>query len=142
MTAAAIHSGRRLAEALMTATATIYRRTGERRDGIRVVAQWSVVYTGRAKLQTYEAYEQTPGGSSGATVTVQRSHLHLPVGAYSPEPGDVARMDTSRDPHMVGRLWRVTTRWPAKEHATAYRASVEELIGDDLTTFESGEVIP
>lgn len=126
----------------MTATATVYRRTGERRDGIRVVAQWSVVYTGRAKVQTYEAYEQTPGGSSGATVTVQRSQLHLPVGAYSPEPGDVARLDTSRDPHMVGRLWRVTTRWPAKEHATAYRASVEELIGDDLTTFESGEVIP
>lgn len=126
----------------MTATATIYRRTGERRDGIRVVAQWSVAYAGRCKVQTYEGYEQTPGGSSGATVTVQRSQVHVPVGAYSPEPGDVARVDDSRDPHMIGRLWRVTTRWPVKEHATAYRASVEELIGDDLTAFESGEVIP
>ena len=130
------------AEALMTATATIYRKTGQTRDGVRLVAVWTVVYTGRCKVQTYEGYEQTPGSSSGATVTVQRSQIHVPVGAYSPEPGDVARLDTSRDPHMIVRLWRVTTRWPVKEHATAYRASAEELIGDDLTTFESGEVIP
>lgn len=124
------------AEALMTATATIYRKTGQTRDGVRLVAVWTAVYTGRCKVQTYEAHEQQQGTQSGATATAQRSQVHVPVGAYSPEPGDVVKLTASRDPHMVGRLWRVVVRWPAKEHATAYRAHVDELLGDDLAAFE------
>ena len=134
-TTAAVLAGRRMAEALMTATATIYRKTGQTRAGARLTATWVAVYTGRAKIQTYEAHEQTQGTQTGASATVQRSQVHVPVGAYMPEPGDVVRLTGSRDPLMIGRLWRVVTRWPAKEHATAYRAHVDELLGDDLAEF-------
>ena len=91
VTAAAVQSGRRLAEALMTATATVYRRTGERRDGIRVVAQWSVAYAGRCKVQTYEGYEQTPGGSSGATARYTSSMTRTAAPTWAAGPAGGAR---------------------------------------------------
>lgn len=133
---AALPELRRQAESLMTATATIYRKTGQSRDGVLVTALWTVAYEGRCKIQTYEPHEQPVGTQTGASATVQRSQVHVPVGDYMPEPGDVVKLTDSRDPHMIGRLWRITVRWPAKEHATAYRAHVDELLGDDMADFE------
>jgi hypothetical protein len=127
---------RRAAESLMTASCQVYRKTGSRRDGVRVVAVWELVYEGRAKVQTYEGHERTVGGVTGASTVEQRSSLHVPVGAFRPMPGDVARITASTDPLMVGRLWRIVQQYPVKEHATAYRAFVDELVGDSLAEFE------
>ena len=129
------------AAALMTATCAVYRKTGTRRDGVRIVALWEQVYEGRCKVQTYEGHERPVGGSGGATSVEQRSTLHIPVGSFAPLPGDVVAMTASTDPLMVGRLWRITQQYPVKEHATAYRAFLDELVGDLLAEFESAEVV-
>lgn len=129
------------AEALMTGSCVVYRKTGTRRDGVRIVALWETVYEGRCKLQTYEGHEQTVGGQTGATAVVQRSSVHVPVGSFLSEPGDVARLTGSRDPLLLGRMFRITQRYPVKEHATAYRIFVDELVGDELAEFEQGVVV-
>ena len=133
---------RRAAESLMTASCQVYRKTGTRRDGARIVALWELVYEGRAKMQTYEGHERTVGGATDSTAVEQRSAIHVPVGAFRPMPGDVARLTSSTDPLMVGRLWRITQQYPVKEHATAYRAFIDELVGDLLAEFEQAEVTP
>lgn len=125
----------------MTATCAVYRKTGTRRDGVRIVALWEQVYTGRCKVQTYEGHERTVGGATSATSVEQRSTLHIPVGSFTPLPGDVVAMTASTDPLMVGRMWRITQQYPVKEHATAYRAFLDELVGDLLAEFESAEVV-
>ena len=139
---AAVRAGRARAESLMTAHCAVYRKVDSRREGVRVISVWKAVYSGRCKIQTYEGHERTVGGAGGATNVEQRSTLHAPVGAFRPLPGDVAQMTVSQDPLMVGRLWRITQQYPVKEHATSYRAFVDELVGDALIEFEQGEVSP
>lgn len=104
----------------------------------RPVPEMVTVYDGKAKLQTYEGYEQS--GTAGPASTVsQRMTLHLPVGAYMPLPGDVATCVASSDPLLVGRVVRLAQAWPAKEHATSYRAFVDEVIDE---TIGGGDVNP
>lgn len=87
----------------------------------------STVYEGRGKLQSYEGNESR-AGVEGSSVTVQRLSIHFPVGAFTPEPGDMATCTASTDPAIVGRVFRVAQLWPVKEHATAYRVAVDEVI--------------
>lgn len=138
---ALLQQARMAAAALMTASCQVHRKTGTRRDGARIVALWELVYEGRCKMQTYEGHERTVGAATDATAVEQRSAIHVPVGAFRPMPGDVATITASTDPLMVGRLWRITQQYPVKEHATAYRAFVDELVGDLLAEFEQ-EVAP
>jgi len=131
--AAALLDMRAAAESLMTATWQIERQRVE--DGRPVVAVVNhkslpvrdVIYEGRAKLQTYEGHEVAlPAGPS--TVVQQRMALHLPAHAVRPLPGDIATCLASTDPLMVGKRVRVVQAAPFKEHATAYRVFVDELV--------------
>lgn len=84
------------------------------------------LYTGRAKVQTYEAQESNPE-AGGATMTVQRYAVHIPVGSYAPEVGHVVEITAAAlDPHMAGRRYRVVALLH-KTMATAYRLGVEEV---------------
>lgn len=81
------------------------------------------VYSGRAKVQTFEAYEQNPEAGE-FSYTVQRYYVHVPVGSYAPAVGDVVRIDAARlDPNLTGREFRVVALLH-KSLATAYRLAV------------------
>lgn len=84
------------------------------------------VYAGKAKLTSYEAHESS-SMSGGRVITTQRMSLHVPVGSYEAQVGDLATVTESTDPLLVGRTVRVTQQAPYKEHATAYRVFVDEV---------------
>ena len=87
----------------------------------------STVYTGPARVQTYEPQEGTPE-VAGATVTVQRYSVHVPVGSFAPTVGMVVTVTASAlDANLVGRVFRVVALLH-KTAATAYRLSVEEVL--------------
>lgn len=107
---------RRRALALMTDTCTLTRVT-VRRQGGRDVRVEETIYTGRCKVQTYEAYESTPE-AGGHTYTVQRYRLDLPVDAGPARVGDVAKVDRFHRPFRVaGEM--------DKTHLTAQRLPVD-----------------
>lgn len=115
------------AESLMLDTCTIIHPTGTDTDpdtGV-VVVTGPTVYTGKAKVATYEAQESNP--EAGESVrTVQRYALHIPVGSYAPEIGDVATVTAAAlDPNLTGRRYRIAALLH-KTLATAYRLGVTE----------------
>ena len=126
--AAFVAEGRAEAEALMTARWRIERETGETEIvDYEVIPIRRLVYDGIGKLQTYEGHETT-SNAGPSTVVVQRMSLHLPVGPYRCEPGDLATCISSHDPLLVGRRFRLVQGYPVKEYATAYRIFVDELL--------------
>jgi hypothetical protein len=130
----AVMRGRRAAERNMTDRCVIRRPTGETTTDpvtYEVTPVYEVVYEGRCKYQTYQAYESSRE-SAGATVTTQRSTLHLPVGALRTLPGDVVTCVASVDPLMVGSSARIAQEAPSKSHATAYRVFIDENIGEEV----------
>lgn len=97
----------------------------------------SVVYSGRCRVQTYEPYEKTPE-AGGAVSVVQRYSLHVPVGSFFPEVGQVAIVTAAAlDPALVGRQYRVTGLLH-KSQATAYRLLVDEYVGESIV-WDDGE---
>ena len=67
----------------------------------------SMVYAGRAKIQTYEPYE-SERTSAGATVTTQRYHVHVPVDSGPYEVGDLIKIvESPTMPHLVGDEFRL-----------------------------------
>ena len=86
------------------------------------------VYEGPAKRQSYEGYETAlPAGSS--TVTLMRTALHFPIGAFAARDGDLCVCVSSQvDPHMVGRVLVIKQDVPFKTLATAYRCFTDELL--------------
>jgi hypothetical protein len=123
----ALRAGRALAERMMVDHVVIRRITGERTDRItgKVTPLTEAVYTGKCKLQSYEGYEQSRD-TAGVQYTVQRLSIHLPVGAYRINVGDVAEIVTSTiDPLLVGRQLRLVSEAPFKTFATAYRVFVD-----------------
>jgi len=92
----------------------------------------TAVYTGRCKVQTSQAQEANPE-AGGATYTVQRYSVHVPVpetnAGYKPVVGHVVTITAVHaqgDPHLVGRQYRVVAP-PHKTLPTAYRLAVEEM---------------
>ena len=127
---ATLRRGRRAAEALMSSTVEVRRFTGETTiddDTLIETPVYNTVYSGRAKIASYEAFEQTPE-SAGGVVTVVRLRVDFPVGSFIAKPGDEAHVlsDTS-DPLLGGRRFRLTVTAPYKSHATAYRIAAEEV---------------
>lgn len=111
----------------MLDTCLIRRVVGETtdRETGKVVPLYDDVYTGKCKLQSYEGYEQEKNTAETA-LTVQRMSVHLPVGAYRINVGDVVEIAASRmDPLLVGRKFRITQEAPFKTFATAYRVFVD-----------------
>lgn len=85
----------------------------------------SVVYTGKAKVQTYEAFEKQPE-VGGGTATVQRYAVHLPIADYVPRVGDVVTVTAATlDANLVGRRY-VVQGLLHKSFATSYRLLVDD----------------
>ena len=121
---AAIMQGRRMAERLMVDSWVVYKLDMNDVDPLTGEAVRVIVYEGKAKLTSYEGYEQTPE-VVGHTSTVQRMSLHLPVGPYRPQVGHVAVCVESLDPNLIGTQYRMTQDAPFKTFATAYRVFVD-----------------
>ncbi len=126
----ALSEGRRLAESLMVDTCVVTREDPNAEPNpVTGVVPRVTVYTGRAKSQTYEAYEQTPE-SAGQRVTVQRYATHFPVGSFRPMVDDVVEWtDCPMDPSRVGIRERITAPF-SKTLATAQRVFVDRLAED------------
>lgn len=129
----ALAMGREAAAELMTSSCTIVRKGTPVTDGDgdvttpETLVYGTVAKPGRCKVQTYEAQESTPE-AGGATVTVQRYRLDIPVGSYAPRIGDVATIRAeTRDPQLVGRKFRIAALLH-KSQATAYRLGVKEVL--------------
>lgn len=117
----------------MVDTWSVRRLTGEMvtNPDFTVTPESVEVYRGKAKLQTYEGHETTVT-SAGATVSIQRSSLHVPVGAFRSQPGDIATCVESLDPLLEGRQFRIVQDYPVKTMATSYRMFVDEAGGDPV----------
>jgi len=138
--ALALSMGRSVAEELMADTCTIGRPTGDPvTDPVTGVVStpltqvypdpsWPADHRwkhGPCMVQTYEAQEHNPE-AGGATFTVQRYTVKVPVGSFAPKIGDVIDMTTAGfDPNLVGRRYRVVALLH-KTRATQYRLGVEE----------------
>ena len=121
---------RKQAESLMSTTVSVRRYTGETTmDDLGVeTALFDVVYEGKAKIASYEAYESTPDVAGFPRVVV-RSRCDFPVGSFAAEAGDeVHVVADSDDPLLAGNVLRLAAPAPFKSHATAYRVPVEEVV--------------
>jgi len=96
------------AERMMTSTVTITRlgepvwdeEAGDYTDAL------TTVYTGRCKVQTFQAFEAEPE-AGGAQRVIQRYYLHVPVTAGVFLPGDRAEVTASANPLLVGNVYVV-----------------------------------
>lgn len=116
------------AESMMVSTCEVHRLGTPVTDPDtgQVTTPSAVVYAGRCRVQTYEAQESNPE-VGGATLTVQRYAVHVPVGSFEPAIGDVVEAITGvMDPNLTGRRYRVVALLH-KSLATAYRLGVEEV---------------
>lgn len=115
------------AESLMLDTCTIVRLgelVTDPNTGATTPSE-TTLYTGKAKVQGLDPQESNPE-AGGATLTVQRYRVDVPVGAYVPGIGDVVRITAAAlDPNLAGRSYRVVALLH-KTLATAYRLAVEE----------------
>lgn len=123
---AVTRNGRELAERNMLDTCLVRNVTGSTTDGDgNVVPTYSTAYTGKAKVQTFEAYEQAKE-VGGFDASIQRYSLHVPVGSFRPEIGQFVVMTAcALDPNLVGREFRVVALLH-KTASTAYRLGIEE----------------
>lgn len=120
----ALEAGRRMAESLMVDSVSVSRPTGAV-DPITGKPVTTVVYVGRAKVQTYEAFEKQPD-LGGGTVTIQRYTIHVPVGGYVPRVHDVVTVTAATlDAQLVGRRY-VVSGLLHKSYATSYRLLVDD----------------
>lgn len=125
----ALYEGRRMAESLMLDSCTVTRADPDGDPDPWGGEPRTTVYTGRAKSQTFQAYEQTPQ-SGEAQITVQRYYVHFPVGAFVPQVDDVIEWTSCPlDPSRVGTKERVTAPF-SKTLATATRVSTDRIAGD------------
>jgi hypothetical protein len=124
---ALINSGRRAAERLMLDHITIDRVTSPAADPMtgKDIPEYMRVYEGKGKIQSFAGYEESREVISHSAV-VQRMTVHLPVGAYQASVGDVVTIvDSTVDPMLNGRKFRITQEAPIKTFATAYRIFVD-----------------
>lgn len=132
---AALPGLRRHAESLMTERVVVRRPTGQTTldpETFVEVPVYDVVYQGRAKSQTYEAYE-TNTEVAGATAVVSRVRYDFPVGAFKSRPGDITTtVECPTDPMLVGRSVRLANEAPVKTHATAYRVFADLNVGEEV----------
>src|SRR5690606_15286653 len=96
------------------------------RDPITNERPLMTVYTGKAKSQTYEAHEVADIAGGHLRIT-QRYAAHFPVGAFSPQVGDLITWTASaHNPNLVGRVDRVAAPFD-KSLQTATRVFVDRV---------------
>lgn len=124
-----VAAGRVAAEREMRDACTVKTVTSSTNQTTGVVTDTysAALYSGKCKVQTYEAQESNPQ-AAGATYTVQRYSVHVPVGAFVPAVGQVITITAAAlDAGLVGRAYRVVALLH-KTAATAYRLGVEEVV--------------
>ena len=116
----------------MVDACTVVRVTGQPgavvddETGQRAPAPTATVYSGKCRIQSFEAYEYTP--DSGEHVyTVQRYSIHLPITADVAVDDQLSVTAAQLDPNLVGRSYRVVALLH-KTFATANRAAVAEIL--------------
>lgn len=122
-----LNRGRRAAEALMTDHVQIRRVVGSTVDPLtgEDAPEYTTVYEGKAKLNSFEGYEASREVVLHSSVT-QRMSIHIPVGSYRSSVGDVVKIvSSSTDPMLEGREFRITQEAPFKTYSTAYRIFVD-----------------
>lgn len=126
----ATEAGRALAARYMTQTGTtvsIGRNTGAL-DPVTYEPVPTVLYTGPARVQTYEPV-QLATEVGGGSATVQRYAVHVPVGSYVPEIDDIVTVTAcALDANLAGRVFKVRGLLH-KSAATAYRLVVDDTNG-------------
>ena len=96
--------------------------------GLREPPPIETVYSGRCKVQTYEAHESKPE-SGGHVFTVQRYYVHIPVGAGPVRVADrVQIVASAAGPQRAGRHYDVAGLLH-KRMAAAQRLLVDEVTG-------------
>lgn len=113
------------AERMMTSTVTI-TRLGEPvwdEDAGEYTDTLTTVYTGKCKVQTFQAFEAVPE-AGGAQRVIQRYYLHVPVSAGVFLPGDRAEIIASANPILVGNVYVVAAPHE-KDWQTAQRLLVD-----------------
>lgn len=126
----AVEAGRALAAQYMAytgTTVTVSRNTGAL-DPVTFEPVPTVLYTGTARVQTYEPV-QLATEVGGGSATVQRYAVHLPVDSYVPAVDDVVTVTAcALDANLVGRVFKVRGLLH-KSAATAYRLVVDDTNG-------------
>lgn len=118
--------GRAAAEAGMVDTCTIERQTGETTNpdtGV-VTPTVSEIYDGMCRFQQKGAQAQQEDAGQ-AYLLLQRAEIQLPVTATGIDVGDLITCTASRDPDLVGRVFRVRDL-AYKTDATARRLQIQE----------------
>lgn len=100
--------------------------TVDEETGLRTPAPTATVYTGKCKVQTYEAHESTPD-SGDHVFTVQRYYVHLPADTDVRVDDQIAITASVLDAGLVGRSYRVVALLH-KSFATANRVAVDEIV--------------
>lgn len=115
---------RRMAESRMTSTVQIERSTGVQ-DELTGEFERETVYTGKARITTYEALS-TEANIPGVTLTVQRYSVHLPLSAGRVEVDDLITVVNSPNQLLIGSRYRVTGPHE-KDDQTAQRVLVDHM---------------
>lgn len=129
---AAIRHGRRWAESLMVDQCAIRRTTGpagelDPNTGEKTPAPTETIYSGKCKVQTYEAHESKPDAGEHVW-TVQRYSVHIPVSSPAVAVDDRIEITAAvTDDHLIGRTYRVSGLLH-KSLATAQRLLVDEVV--------------
>jgi hypothetical protein len=106
---------------------TVTGKSANASTGVVTPTYSAALYTGKCKVATFEPHERSPE-VGGAVVTVQRYAVHVPVGAFVPDVGQVVTITTcALDANLVGKRFRVVALLH-KSLATAYRLGVEEVV--------------
>lgn len=125
---ALVFRGRAAAERMMVDTVTIDRQTGTTRNettGREDPAYSAPLYEGKARIQQQRSVSDEDQGG-GRTVTILRRELQLPIDATGLQINDRVTVDTSHDPDLPGRVFRVSSLF-GKTHATSRRLAIEEV---------------
>jgi hypothetical protein len=123
--------GRIAAEKLMVDSCEI-RQPAVRGDldpvtGLRPETPGALAYSGKCKVQTFEAHESTPE-SGDHQYSVQRTQVHLPATTEVTVDQIITVTASVLDPNLVGRRFRIAA-FLHKSFATANRVQVEEVTG-------------
>lgn len=121
--------GRRAAERLMVDSCRVDRVTGrtENPDGT-VTPVYTVIYDGKCKLQSQNAYPSEPTAGERQWTTAS-PEVHLPMtGSGDVRTDDLVTVVSSLDTDSVGRKFRVRSNI-RKTFQTAARVLVEEVTG-------------
>ncbi|HZL05137.1 MAG TPA: DUF6093 family protein [Coriobacteriia bacterium] len=131
--AAALPGLRAEAESRMRDTCTVCPVTGVNEStgaptlGAAIYGPSVAPRYGKCRFVVASVQESDPQ-AGGATYTVTRGRVDVPVGAFVALTGLVVTSVTSEmDPGLPGRRFRTQAPSPANSQATAYRLAVEEV---------------